>query len=190
MSRLVLIIPLITCSLLQIFASNSYADRLIRRSDGEIVLLGFGTPDGKKETVLFKGCTDPDSKIFSLKEYLFQIGKDCVPPKIFSGLESIRIDGTGEPNKVESCSTGKSCLRYIVKSSEEVETVFAGARKGDRIEVTISDFDKTKSNTSTQNVDLTVRFVPEKTGQVKDILNFSKVPASGDFVNKVTVEKR
>jgi len=149
----------------------------------------LGTPDAKKETVLFKGCKDRDSKIFSLKEYLFQTGKDCGQPDIFSGLESIQIDGTEQPNKVEICSTGKTCLRYVVKSSEKVESVFTGAKKGDRIEVTISDFAKGKTSVRTQNVNLTVRLVPEKTGQVKGTLNFSKVPASGDFVNKVTVEK-
>lgn len=189
MSRFVVVIPFIATCLFLIFTTDSYADRLIRRSDGEIILLGLGTPDAKKETVLFKGCKDRDSKIFSLKEYLFQTGKDCGQPDIFSGLESIQIDGTEQPNKVEICSTGKTCLRYVVKSSEKVESVFTGAKKGDRIEVTISDFAKGKTSVRTQNVNLTVRLVPEKTGQVKGTLNFSKVPASGDFVNKVTVEK-
>jgi hypothetical protein len=108
---------------------DSYADRLIRRSDGEIILLGLGTLDAKKETVLFKGCKDRDSKIFSLRVYLFQAGKDCGQPDIFSGLESIQRDGTEQPHKVEICSTGKTCLRYIVKSSKELENVLAGAKK-------------------------------------------------------------
>lgn len=188
MSRLVVVISFITSCLFAIFTTNSYADRLIRRSDGEIMLLGLGNPDAKKETVLFKGCKDRDSKIFSLKEYLFQTGKDCGQPDIFSGLESLQIDGTEQPNKVENCSTGKTCLRYIVKSSEKVESVFAGAKNGDRIEVSISDFGEGKTSARTQDVNLTIRWLPEKTGQVKDSLNFSKVPASGDFVKKVAVE--
>jgi hypothetical protein len=179
----------ITCCLLVIVTTNGYADRLIRRSDGEIALLGLGTPDAKKDRYCFKSCNDRNSKIFSLKEYFYQAGKDCGPPKIFGGLESIKIDGTEEPSKAETCSTGKSCLRYIVKSSDEVETIFAGAKKGDKIELTTSDFDKTKLSTSTQNVNLMVRFVPEKTGQVKETLSFTKIPASGDFVNMVTGRK-
>lgn len=189
MSQLVFAVYFLMSCLFTIFTTASYADRLIRRSDGEIILLGLGTPDASKETILFKGCKDRDGKIFSLKEYLFQAGKDCSGPDIFSGLESIQIDGTEQPNKVENCSTGKTCLRYIVKSSSKVESVFTGVKNGDRIEVSISDFGEGKSSTRTQNVDLTVRLLPETTGQVKDTLNFSKVPASGDFVNKVTVEK-
>src|SRR5258706_6913940 len=185
MSRLLRPVIFFTIWLLGVLLTSSHADRLIRRSDGEIFLLGLGTPDAKKETVLFKNCKDRDSKIFSLKEYLFQSGKDCGSPKIFSVLESIRIDGTGEPNKVVACSTGKTCLRYTVKSSEEVDNVFTGAKIGDKIEVTISNFDNTKMSAGTQNGNLTVRFVSDKTGEVKDSLSFSKIPASGDFVNKV-----
>jgi hypothetical protein len=53
----------------------------------------------------------------------------------------------------------------------------------------MSDFGERKTSTRTQDINLTVRLVPEKTRQVKDTLNFSKVPATGDFVNKIVVEK-
>src|SRR5687768_11605801 len=100
MAVLVLRISLAMCFLFVLCIPNSFADRLIRRSDGDIFLLGLGIPDAKKETVLFRSCNDRNSKLFSLKDYLFQSGKDCGPPKIFSGVESIRIEGTNEPHKI------------------------------------------------------------------------------------------
>src|SRR5262245_22363100 len=75
-----------------------HADRLIRRSDAKISI-GLGNLDDKKQTVLFRGCNDKDGKIYNLKDYAYQTGKDCDGPPIFVILDSLDIDGTVKASK-------------------------------------------------------------------------------------------
>jgi|GEM_PF-5139589 len=115
----------------------AHADRLIRRSDAKIISIGLGNLDDKKQTVLFRRCNDKEGKIYNLREYAYQSGKDCEGPPIFSILNSLDIDGTVKASKGDDCSKGKTCLHYMVESPQKAEKVFGRAQKGDVINVFI-----------------------------------------------------
>lgn len=167
--------------------SDVHADRLIRLVDGSIVLLGVGNLDAKKATVLFRGCKDKEGKVYSLKEYSFQSGKDCGPP-VFPALGSLDIDGTILSTKTTGCPAGQTCFQYLVESPQQVEKLFSGAKKGDKIEVFLFKIGKTTESQHTKDIDFVLQLT-EKTGKVRDVLTFKNVLASDDFVKKVAMKK-
>ena len=172
---------------LVIFDVEAYADRLIRRSDARIVSIGVGTLDERKETVLFKGCADKEGKIFSLKKYVFQSGKDCDGPPIFAVLHALKIDGAIKASTSEGCSYEKSCLRFIVQSPKEAENVFDRAQKGDVIDVFVrpnAAYDAALAKyPASVNLTLILRATR---GDITDTVTFKGVSASDSFIKTIT----
>ena len=161
------------------------ADRLILRVSGQIMQLGEGNLDAKKENVLFRKCKETKAEPFSLKDYEFRAGKDCEPP--IWGLQSVNIDGTVTPVNFTKCSTGQPCLRYTVNSARALEKIFVKAKEGDKIELEVSNVKETPS-ARYKDIDLILRLV-EPTGGVRQTLTYHKVSASDEFVAKAMAKE-
>lgn len=182
--KISLMAPLSLCVVLG-QVSITKADRLILRTSGQIVGLGEGNLDAKKETVLFKKCKEAEAEPFSLRDYHFQTGKDCGPP--VWGFHSINIDGTVMSANAEKCSSGQPCLRYTVKSARAIEKLFVDAKEGDKIELVVSKVNETPS-VQYKNIDLILRLVEAK-GNVRQTLTYHKVSASDEFLSKAVAKQ-
>jgi hypothetical protein len=185
-----MIVKLVAGSIvLAMFYANAHADRLIRRSDAKIISIGLGNLDEKKQTVLFRSCADKEGKIFNLKEYAYQTGKDCDGPGIFTILYSLGIEGAAKASTGEDCSTGQNCLRYVVKSPEDAEKVFDRPQKGDVIDVFIGKSSSEKGKARTREIDLILK-LKRHNGAVADTMTFKNIAASDSFVATIAPEKQ
>ena len=171
-----------------VFYVDAHADRLIKRSNPQIISIGLGNLDEKSQTVLFRSCKDKESKIFKLKDYAYQPGRDCEGPATFTVVDSLKIDGAVKTGDASTCSTDQGCLRYMVNSPQDAEKLFDGVQKGDVIDVIVSKSKNDKPSKNATYVDLLLNLKGTK-GGITETMIFKNVSASDRFAAKAAADK-
>jgi hypothetical protein len=158
--------------------ADAHADRLFRRSTGEVIAVGVGAFDKKKTSILFVPCKSHQSTVYKLAEYYLQTGDDCNEPNPWGVLSSLGIDDSTRVAESKDCPKDHICREYTIDSPDRVEKVFSSAKRGDTLDIKIisksGDRLSWGSLDEGKKLDMTVQ-LKEKGGKIKESATFENL---------------